>query len=181
MLTITVPATEVWNEITNEFVRSEEVTLELEHSLVSLSKWESKFEKPFLGKEERTRDETIGYIEAMCLTPEVPSEVFYGLTKSNLDEISKYIGAKMTATWFKPVPSRPNPEIITAEIIYYWMVAMQISLECQFWHLNRLLTLIKVTNEKNQPAKKNKMSLRDMAAQRSALNEQRLREHNTSG
>ncbi len=181
MLTVRVPLSdeELFNEETQEFVDGETFELQLEHSLVSLSKWESKFEKPFLSPNDKTYEETLWYIEAMAVTPNVPPAVFLRMTQKNLDEIKAYIDAKMTATWFKAQPQKRLTEIITAEIIYYWMISLNIPFECQHWHLNRLMTLVQVINEKNAPKKK--MTPRDAAIQRRALNEKRLAEMKTKG
>ncbi|QBZ73577.1 hypothetical protein SEA_ROSAASANTEWAA_13 [Streptomyces phage RosaAsantewaa] len=180
MLVITVEWGDGYDETKQEFVTTESFTLEMEHSLVSVSKWESKFEKPFLGKEAKTSEELLWYIEAMTLTPKVPLEVYSKLSEANVAEIDAYIQAKMTATTFNERgPKKPNNEIVTSEIIYHWMIALNIPFECQYWHLNRLLTLVRVCNLKNQPPKK--MGKREMLAQRQALNAQRRQQLGTSG
>ena len=180
MLVIKVPGIELFDEVLQVFVNAEEFVLELEHSLVSLSKWESKFEKPFLGSEEKTDEEVFAYIEAMILTEEYPSDVLTRLTKENIQQINEYIESKMTATWFndKQKPKKSN-EVITAELIYYWMITFNIPIEFQHWHLNRLFTLIKIFSVKNAP--KEKLSKRDLLARNRELNERRKAELGTAG
>jgi hypothetical protein len=119
------------------------------------------------------------YIKAMCLDSKVPDDIFRKLTNENLETINAYIGAKMTATWFAEAPKKPHRETITAEVIYYWMIALNIPFECQEWHLNRLLTLIQVCNQKNSPPKK--MSQQEILARNRALNEQRRAQFGTKG
>lgn len=180
MLRITVPASEQFDERTQTFVGVEEQTLELEHSLVSLSKWESKWCKPFLSKTAKTNEEILDYIKCMTLTPDVKPEVYEFLTEENYIQINKYIDAPMTATTFSDdKTSKGSREIVTSELIYYWMIALTIPVEFQYWHLNRLLTLVKVCNIKNSPPKKR--SRRELMSRNRALNAARRQQYNTTG
>lgn len=180
MLRITIPAVEEWDELKQEFVTSKEQTLQLEHSLVSLSKWESKWCKAFLTKNEKSTEETIDYIKCMTLTQNVDSEVYNYLTNGNIAQVNNYIEAPMTATYFTDDKSaKPSREQITAELIYYWMIALNVPFECQKWHLNRLLTLIKVCNVKNQTPKKR--SGKEIMGRNAALNAARKKQLNTRG
>lgn len=180
MLELIVKFDEMYNEQTEEFIDADSTTLMLEHSLVSLSKWESFFKRPFLSKEDKSHEELVWYIKAMNQSPDVPPEVFSRLEAPHFDSINKYINDSQTATWFtQHATGGTNREIITAELIYYWMIAFTIPIECQHWHLNRLLTLIRVCNVKNSKPKK--MSQAQAAAEQRALNERRLKELGTTG
>ena len=180
MLNITVGGTESFDEATHAFITSDGVDLQLEHSLVSLSKWESIYEKPFLGNDEKTTEELVGYVKAMTLTPNVPEEVYQQLNEDNFKAINEHINAKMTATWFGETPGAPRSrEIITAELIYYWLTVFNIPFEVETWHLNRIFTLIRICNVKS--AKPQKMSRSEAAERNRRLNEQRRQQLKTSG
>lgn len=181
MLTVTVTLIpERWDEKNGEFIPPITTALQLEHSLLSLSKWESKWCKPFFSKEEKTFEQTLDYIKCMTLNKNIQPEVYGKLSRENIDEINQYIEAPMTATWFpKDSSGKNNRRVITNELIYYWMIALNIPFECQKWHINRLLTLIRVCNIENQPQKK--MSKQEIASRNKALNEQRKRQLNTRG
>lgn len=181
MLQIKVPLTqEGWDEAKQEFIEPEYRILQLEHSLVSLSKWEARWCKPFFSKEEKTYEETLDYIKCMTITQNVNPDVYKYLTRENIAQINKYIEAPMTATCFyDDKVGKTSREKVTSELIYYWMIALNIPFECQKWHLNRLLTLVKVCNIKNQPPKK--MSKREIMSRNAALNAARKKQLNTRG
>ena len=180
MLQITIPATEQWDEAKEEYVYTKERTLQLEHSLVSLSKWESKWCKSFLSNKNITEEETMDYIRCMTLTQNVPKEVYDYIPDSIVEQITAYINAPMTATYFSGNENkRMNREIVTSELIYYWMIALNIPFECQKWHLNRLLTLIRVCNIKNTPPKKR--SKRSIMSRNAALNAARRQQLGSLG
>lgn len=183
MLEILVPGGEGFNNKTNEFFYWKDQKLLLEHSLLSISKWEAKYHKPFLSS-EKTKEEVVDYIRCMTVNSNVDPRVYYGLTGDNINAINEYIQNPMTATWFaedkNPNPSAPKKkEVITSEIIYYWMVSYQIPFECQKWHINRLLTLIRVYSEKNKDPKK--LSKKEALAQRKSLNAARKAKYHSTG
>ena len=181
MLQIKIPLTsEGWDEEKQEFVEPTYKILQLEHSLISLSKWESKWCKPFFSKEKKTGEQVVDYIKFMTITKNVDDEIYDKLSNENIEEINNYIEAPMTATTFsKEQTGKFNKEIITSELIYYWMIALNIPFECQKWHINRLLTLIRVCNVKNQPGKK--MSKSEILSRNAALNAARRQQLNTRG
>lgn len=181
MLRLEVGGTELYDEESSTFRTENSVEIELEHSLVSLSKWESHFEKPFLATTDKTNDEVLWYIHAMILTPGITPDIVQLLSSAQFMQINRYINAKMTATWFLEQKNQPpNREVVTAEIVYYWMISLNIPLECETWHFNKLMTLIKVCNEKNNPNKK-KMSQADIARRNRELNAQRRAAAGTTG
>lgn len=176
---------EFWIESKQEFIYADfkETKLQLEHSLISLKKWESKWHKPFLGKNDKSPEEITDYIRCMTIGKEPDPIVYLFIPPEKIEEIVKYIENPMTATWFskdgKVGASKSSKEVITNEIIYYWMISLGIPVDFQKWHLNQLLTLIKVVNIKNEPKKK--MSRKQEAQQRAALNAQRRAKYNTKG
>ena len=180
MLTIIIPSRELYDESENLFFTTKEQTLQLEHSLVSISKWESKWRKPFYSQEQKTQEETLDYVRCMTITQNVSPETYRYLTKTNLEDIFRYIDSPMTATTFSDKNTKTGKrDIITSEVIYYWMIALNIPMECQKWHINRLLALIKVCDIKNKPPEK--LSQKEIIAQNRALNEQRRRRLHTKG
>lgn len=179
MLRLKVAVAEGFNEATQEFVETESFELLLEHSLVSLSKWEQEWEVPFLGNDKKTEEQTLSYIKCMDLRGDFTKEKASYLTEEHFMTIMNYINAKMTATTINERPAPLSSKAITSELIYYWMIALNIPVEFENWHLERLLTLIRVCNIENAPKKK--MSPAEIAAQNRALNEQRKRELGTKG
>lgn len=180
MIEIEIPKTELFDEETNKFINIEKQTLVLEHSLISLSRWESKWLKPFLDeKNKKTSEETLDYIRCMSIKP-LKSDVLLGLTQRNIKEIVDYIDSPMTAstvTFFNEKKNKKN-EKITSELIYYWMICAGIPFECEKWHLNRLLMLIKIFSAKNSNEKMGKV---EAAKMRSDLNKQRRKKLKSKG
>lgn len=172
MFTLQIKGPEVFDEETNEFTTLILGEVRLEHSLVSLSKWEQKFEKPLLREDNKTSEETLWYIRAMSLDENVPEEWWDAVTDDDVREVNEYIGKKMTATWFAETAKPKNSSsIYTNELIYYLMIAHNIPIACETWHLNRLLTLIRVCDEKNSPPKK--MSQAEIMERNRRLNQER--------
>ena len=184
MLQITIPATkdEQWDERTEEFIyvpRRKEITLRFEHSLISIHKWESKWCVPFFTT-ELSDEQFIDYIRCMALQPNIPSEVYDRMTAAQLNEILEYLKSPMTATTFSDRKGpKGNKEIITAELVYYWMTALNIPFECAKWNIKQLLTLIRVCEIKNEPPKKR--STRDIMQRNTSLNAMRRKKFNTKG
>lgn len=155
MLQLNIPPQELYDEEENLFIELKGQTLQLEHSLVSISKWESNWLKPFLSKDKKTSEEILDYVRCMTINSNVDSNIYNFIDNSMMEKISSYIENPMTATTFPPdKTSTTNREIVTSELIYYWMIAFNIPFECQKWHLSRLLVLINICNFKNQPKKK---------------------------
>ena len=180
MLQITVPGIDGWDETKDEFVTLKDATLVLEHSLISISKWESKWHKPFLTKDEKTPEQINDYIRCMTINPNVPDEVYNRLTKQNISDVMDYINDPMTATTITERGGKKlSREIVTSELVYYWMVALEIPFECQKWHINRLMMLIQICSIKNQPDKK--MSRKSTMQQNAALNAARRQKAHSRG
>lgn len=182
MLYLTIPDQEFWDEKNEKFIQIKGQKLSLEHSLVSISKWEIKWQKPFISDKPKTNEEMIDYIKCMTITQNVDDSVYTRLTRNNLKEIENYISNPSTATWFNDVnvnKASSKKEQITNELVYYWMTALQIPFECDKWHFNRLMTLIRICNLKNQPSKK--QGKRDTMKNNAALNAARRQKMGTHG
>lgn len=180
MLKIHVAGTYLFNENTEEFITVKDTDLVLEHSLISIAKWESKWHKPFLDDKDKNEEEIKDYIRCMTISQNVDPVVYAALTPKNIFDIKAYMNDKMTATWFS---DKDNPKsrqkTVTAELIYYWMISLGIPFKCETWHLNRLLTLIRVCNIENAPKKKMKKG--DIYKQNAMLNNARKQMMNSSG
>lgn len=177
MLQITIPTmNDLWDERNQQFLSIKETTIQLEHSLLSISKWESKWNKSFINTKDKTEEELIDYIKCMTITKNVDPNIYVCLTAENIQEIVNYINAPMTATTIRDT-GKSNHEIVTSELIYYWMISLNIPVEFEKWHLNRLITLIRVCSIKNQPAKK--MSRGEIMQRNAALNAARKKRWNT--
>lgn len=179
MLQITVGPVELFDEANTLFSMSKEYKLSLEHSLISLARWESKWHKPFLTKLDKSDEETIDYVRCMTINKDVDELVYKLIDKSVMKQINQYIEDSMTATTFAKDTRKGGREQMTAELIYFWMINYTIPFECEKWHLNRLLTLINVCAIKTQPKKK--INQKDLLNRNRLLNEQRLEQYNTTG
>jgi len=154
VLTITVRGAENWNSKTNQFEYGDDTVIHLEHSLVSLSKWEEIFKKPFLGKDERSDEEAIGYIIAMTVTENVPADVYSRLSAENMEAIGAYINDNRSATWFNDKKNSGGTQVLTSELLYAWMFMGGVDKSCETWHLSRLITLLRTIKLENEPKKK---------------------------
>lgn len=182
MLEIPISEQEYFDDTTERFVKISAAVIQLEHSLVSLSKWESIWCVPFLKKADRTEEETLSYLQCMLLNPE-HAQYLSKLTEENYKAIHEYINSKQTATILPDTGKSTGPkETFTAELFYYWMFSLGIPLECQDWHLNRLLTLIRIFDIKNsKPKKLTREEMQEQARKNHELNEARMAEMGTNG
>ena len=183
MLTVIIEPSELWDEVNERFIQfKDRITLELEHSLVSVSKWESKFRKPFLSNNEKSQEEIAGYFEAMIISGEVPENMALRWSDENIIQINEYMSSEQSATTFSETAEQKaagRSEIVTSELIYFWMVSYQVPIECENWHLNRLFALLRICNIKNTPPKKRSAS--EIARERREINARRKAELGTTG
>ena len=179
MLTITIPSYELFNDVTQEFISENERVIQLEHSLLSISEWESRWNKPFLSNMEKTSNEILDYVRCMTLTEGVPETAYLYIDNEQYKLINDYIAAPMTATTISEPPGKVSREIMTSELLYYYMIAANIPFECERWHLNRLLTLIRICSIKSQPEKKRPIN--EVMKSNAALNAARKKQFNTKG
>lgn len=187
MLWITIPDTpsqELWDEFNGEFITVDSKkgqTLQLEHSLVSLHKWESRWKTPFLTDKEKTIEQTIDYIKCMTITQNVHNDVYNRLSDDNIHQVDMYINDSKTATWFRNTPGGSGGKQLTAELLYYYMIELGIPFECRKWHLSQLITLIRVANEERKGSEGNKMSKEQIAQRNRKLNAERRKKYNSNG
>lgn len=180
MLRLIIEGDESFDDETQTFNKVDDVVIELEHSLISLSKWESKYQVPFLSSDEKTPEEIFGYLQAMIIIPDIDPNIIYKCSQANVIDIQEYIDSSQSATTFGSMPNRQGPgETITSELIYYWMVTFNIPFECESWHLNRLFSLIRICNIKNSDSPN--MSRNEIAQRNQDLNAQRKAELKTTG
>ena len=179
MLEITIPESELWDDNTETFSTIKGKTILLEHSLLSISKWEMKWHKPYLSDDAKTYSEQLDYVRCMTITKDVNPLCYSFITNDNWIMINDYINDSMTAYYLSKEKVSKSLEVPTSDIIYYWMIAYNIPLECEKWHLNRLLTLIRICDKNNRPEEKH--SNEEILRRNSELNEQRKRKYNTKG
>lgn len=184
-LPIVVPEREFYDDRTGRFITTKKAVLKFEHSLLSITAWESKWHTPYLSKEEKTDEQSIDYLRCMCLTKDADPKLFYVIARDRvlMKQIVEYINNPMTATTIKRREKQTQSrEMITNELVYFWMTSFGIPFDpCEKWHFNRLMTLIEIASIKNSDPKKQKTSRSQMARERSALNAQRRATHHTKG
>lgn len=179
MLELVVEDSEWFDETTNEFYPIKGCVLRLEHSLVSISKWESKWKVPFLSREKKTYEQTLDYIKCMTINQNVKPETYLGITNDHIRQVNEYISDEKTATTFKETNNIANRQVVTSELIYFWMAQFNIPMECQKWHFSRLITLLRVASIKNTPEKK--MSRNAILSQNRSLNAARRKALKSKG
>ncbi len=182
MLQITIPSAELWDEHNNIFVHTKAQTIRMEHSLVSVSKWETKWHKPFLSDEKKTREEMLDYYRCMTITQNVDPDFYNFIPYDKVNEIDAYIEDSASATVFYDHDGNKMPhrkERITSEKIYSWMVTLNIPFECQTWHLNRLMNLIRYCQAANQSPKKR--SQKEIIQDYAKINAANRKRFNTAG
>ena len=179
MLELRVPDREAFDDATQMFITTKATTIRLEHSLVAISKWESRWKKPFLSRADKTIEETLDYIRCMTISQNVDPNIYYVLTNAEISEINAYIEDEKTATTFSNDTPRNSRQIVTSELIYYWMAAYGLPVEAQKWHLSRLMTLIRIASIENAPKKK--MSKRAIMSQNKSLNAARRKALGSKG
>lgn len=179
MLELMVAGGEFYDESLEIFIEVKPAVLRLEHSLVSISKWESIWKEPFLTQKEKSERQTIDYLKCMTVGQNVDPMLYRCITPRQMKEIEEYISDEKTATTFNERGGPPNRQVITSELIYFWMAQYNIPFECQKWHLSRLLTLIRIASIKNSPEKK--MSKRAILSQNKALNDARRKAMKSKG
>lgn len=181
MLHIDIGGGEFFNDLTNEFYYVKPRTITMEHSLLSISKWESKWKKPYLSSDSRTFEEELDYIRCMTITKDVDPLLYNNLSIDDYKKIREYCDDPHTATTITSyLPKNRRARTITSELIYCWMVSYNIPSEYEKWHINRLLTLIRVCGIENNPNGK-KMSRAEVARQNAELNRARRAKYNTKG
>ena len=181
MISFVISPEELWDHKNEVFVHKAPVMIHLEHSLRAISKWEARYCKPFIGKKEWTASEMLDYVRCMCLDDSIDPAVFLSLSAKQMEAVQAYIDLPMTATWFSNNEQRVGNRgsAVTSELIYFWMSSYGIDWQAQDWHLNRLMTLIRICSEKNKPPKK--MPKGAAAARQRALNAKRLKKSHTGG
>lgn len=180
MLELAIPEKELFDDEKCEFIYVKPTVLRLEHSLVSVSKWESKWKIPFLSKNNKTSEQSLDYIKCMTIGQNVNPASYLSIGPKEMKAVNDYIDDSMTATTFhEHTTPRLNRQVITSELIYFWMTQYNIPMECQKWHLNRLLTLIRIASVKNEPDKK--IPMNTVMSQNRALNEARRKALHTRG
>ena len=178
MLRIIVPGSEYYDEEKNEFIYRKDQELQMEHSLISISKWEAKWKIAYNKDRKKSPEEILDYFRCMTIN-RVDPDVYERLTEQNINDIISYMNDPMTACYFDNDNSSKSKDVMTSEMIYYYMIVLGIPFECEKWHFNKLLALIEVCSIKNKPEKT--MSRADLLRKNARLNAARKKAHHTKG
>lgn len=182
MLELHLPETEFFDRANSKIIRVPEVTLHLKHSLLTLSKWETIWEIPFLGEGKKTTEQLYSYVNIMA-GGDLDELTLSRLTSEHYEKLNAYLSSKQSATWFSESPNqRRSTQTVTSELIYFWMTTYNIPFECENWPFPRLMNLIRIASIKNDPdAGKKKRNKSQMLSERAMLNKKRREQYGTTG
>lgn len=179
---------ELFDEETNTFLHPVGKKLHLEHSLLSISKWEAEWEIPFLNT-DKTSEQSLSYIKCCVLDDDFDELLLNTLSDKNILDFNAYLSKGMTAKKIIDLRSslsqkrksrRPaSQKALTSEDIYYSMIQFHVWKECEEWPLQRLLSLLQLCSLKSNST--GEMSKSDQAKFYREENARRKAKYHTNG